>query len=224
MEKNLMVKNQENKIIGFDYSQIKNAKIEQIMKQAEEKMEIATQNVKFVMGEQLSKVQDTLAGNNQYDGYFTKWFLSLGLKKDTVYNCINYYQVIVDNSDNQKKLEKVSFTKVCEVAKLKDNNELQKEVIEKAPLEEMKVKQVEELVKEVNEKQEVTDELIAEICNKTNDNNTKLNKFIKTTTSFIEDLREQKEEMTKANFEEVIKLVEEVKELCSKVTTNGGNE
>lgn len=145
--------------------------------------------------------------------FFGKWYLALGFKKDFVYACINYYELLIENTEN-KKIQELSFSKGCEVAKLKDTPDLQKEVIELAPLKEMKVKLVEKLVKEVKERQEVTEDLINEICEDGSTTNSNLDKFVKATNSFIKDLKEQAETLSKENFEEVLKLIEEVKELC----------
>ena len=184
------------------------------MKSAVESIFILKEKTQKSLGKQFSIVHKKLAGNNQYDGFFGKWYNSLGFKKDFVYACINYYELLIDNNENQK-LQEVSFSKVCKLIKLKETPKLQKEVIELAPLQKMKVKQIAELVNEVKERQEVTNELIEEICNDTNEQNIKLKKFVKVTTSFINDLKEQSEEMSKDNIEEVLKLVDEVKELCS---------
>ena len=181
------------------------------MKDATEKIDMLREKTQKSLGELFSTVQRKLAGKNKYDGYFGKWYESMGFKKDFVYSCINYYELLVGNPEN-KKIQELSFSKGCEVAKLKDTPDLQQEVIELAPLKEMKVKLVEKLVKEVKERNEVTEDLINEICQ--NENTINLDKFITVTNSFIKDLKEQAETLSKENFEEVLKLIEEVKELC----------
>lgn len=212
MKKDLIIKEKNEKLDSV-YKELEERTVD-VMKNAVETMYLATQNTKYVMGQQLSIVQEALAGHNQHDGYFTRWYTALGLKSDNVYACIRYYKMLFANPDNQI-LEEISFSKGSEVAKLNNNTELQKEVIELAPLKDMKVKQVEELIKEVKEKKEVTKELIDGIYNETNDSGAKLKKFIKVTTSFIEGLKEQSEEVSKENVRKVLKLVSEVQELCS---------
>lgn len=211
----------KNKEIGFDYKLVDN-ETAQCMKSATERIAMLREKTQKNLGELFSTVQKKLSGNNQYNGYFGKWYTTLGFKKDFVYNCIDYYNLLIGNLDNQK-IQELSFSKGCEVAKLKDTPDLQQEVIALAPLKEMKVKLIEKLVKEVKDKKEVTEELIEEICNKANESNNNFKQFVKTTTTFIKNLKEQKEEMTEANFEVIIKLVEEVKELCVKEEKNGGN-
>ncbi len=200
----------KSKVVKFDYTQVDN-ETAKCMKDATEKIDMLREKTQKSLGELFSTVQRKLAGKNKYDGYFGKWYESMGFKKDFVYSCINYYELLVGNPEN-KKIQELSFSKGCEVAKLKDTPDLQQEVIELAPLKEMKVKLVEKLVNEVKAKNEVTEDLINEICQ--NENTINLDKFITVTNSFIKDLKEQAETLSKENFEEVLKLIEEVKELC----------
>lgn len=213
MEKKLIIKKEE--IQDFDYSTV-DEETGNMMKQAVETMATVTQNTKKVLGEQLSKVQKKLAGNNQYDGFFGKWYSALGLKKDVVYDCIHYYEVLVANSDNQK-LQELSFSKVCQLHTLQNEKELQKDVINKVPLKNMKVKQVEELVKEVNIRKEVTDEIIEEIMQKDDKPNSSLKNFVKVANAFIETLENQNSEMKQEEVENVVKLIGKINELCPKI-------
>ena len=215
MEKGLIIK-EKIEDIDFDYKTV-DEETGNIMQQAVDKMRVVTQNTRLVMGEQLNIVQERLAGNNQYDGFFGKWYSALGLKKDVVYDCINYYKMLIANSENQM-IQELSFSKICEVAKIKEDIELQKEVIEKAPLKEMKVKQVTELVKQVNSRKEVTEELINEIMQKNDEPNTTLKNFIKVTNVIIQKIKEQN--MPKEDVEKVLNLINEVKDLCSIEQTN----
>lgn len=214
-KENLEIITKEDKTseaVKFDYKLVDN-ETAKCMKEATEKIVMLKEKTQKNLGELFSIVQKKLAGNNQYDGYFGKWYESMKFKKDFVYSCINYYELLVGNPDNQK-IQELSFSKGCEVAKLKDTPDLQKEVIELAPLKEMKVKIVQKLVKEVKERQEVTEDLINEICEDNSTTNSNLNKFVKITNFFIKDLKEQAETLPKEKFEEVLKLVEQVKELC----------
>ena len=209
MEKGLIIK-EKIEDIEFDYGTV-DEETGNIMKEAVEKIYTLKGNIKKSLGEEFSKVQDKLAGNNQYDGIFGKWYSSMGFKKDFVYDCINYYKVLIANYEN-KMIQDLSFSKVCEVAKIKKDIELQKEVIEKAPLKEMKVKQVAELVKEVNSGKKVTDELINEILQKDNGANSSLKNFLKVTNTFIDKLKEKN--ISKEDIEKVLELVNQVQKLC----------
>lgn len=211
MSKNLkIIEKEENKEIGFNYDLV-DAETGNFMKEATANIFLLKEKTQKSLGEQFSIVQKKLAGNNQYDGLFGKWYISLGFKKDFVYACINYYELLIENAENQK-IQTLSFSKVCEVAKLKDDESKQKEVIEKAPLQKMNVKQVGTLIKEVKAGKEVTEELIDEICAETNTN---LAKFVKATTSLISDLENQGQDISKENIDKVLKLISEVQDLCS---------
>lgn len=209
MNKNLIIKKAR---IDFDYSMV-DKETEEMMKKAVTTMRAVTQNTRKVLGEQLYKVQEKLAGNNQYDGIFGKWYRGLGLKKDVVYNCINYYKVLVANPDNQK-LETLQFSKVCEVARLQENVELQKDVIEKVELDKMKLKQIEKLVSEVKDKQELTEEMIENAKQEDNNSKSSVDKFVKVGNDFIEMLEEQSQDIKQEDIESVLQLVEKVKNLC----------
>ena len=209
MEKGLIIK-EKIEDIEFDYGTV-DEETGNIMKEAVEKIYTLKGNIKKSLGEEFSKVQDKLAGNNQYDGIFGKWYSSMGFKKDFVYDCINYYKVLIANYEN-KMIQDLSFSKVCEVAKIKKDIELQKEVIEKAPLKEMKVKQVAELVKEVNSGKKVTDKLINEILKKDNGANSSLKSFLKVTNTFIDKLKEKN--ISKEDIKKVLELVNQVQKLC----------
>lgn len=209
MEKGLIIK-EKIEDIEFDYGTV-DEETGNIMKEAVEKIYTLKGNIKKSLGEEFSKVQDKLAGNNQYDGIFGKWYSSMGFKKDFVYDCINYYKVLIANYEN-KMIQDLSFSKVCEVAKIKKDIELQKEVIEKAPLKEMKVKQVAELVKEVNSGKKVTDELINKILQKDNGANSSLKNFLKATNTFIDKLKEKN--ISKEDIKKVLELVNQVQKLC----------
>ena len=209
MEKGLIIK-EKIEDIEFDYGTV-DEETGNIMKEAVEKIYTLKGNIKKSLGEEFSKVQDKLAGNNQYDGIFGKWYSSMGFKKDFVYDCINYYKVLIANYEN-KMIQDLSFSKVCEVAKIKKDIELKKEVIEKAPLKEMKVKQVAELVKEVNSGKKVTDELINKILQKDNGANSSLKNFLKATNTFIDKLKEKN--ISKEDIKKVLELVNQVQKLC----------
>lgn len=216
MSKDLKViteKENTNTGIVLDYTEV-DKETEMFIREATEKIDMLREKTQKSLGELFVTVKDKLGGENQYNGFFGKWYRALGFKKDFVYNCINYYELLIGNSENQK-LDKVSFSKVCKLAKLKETPKLQKEVIEIAPLKKMKVKQVTELVNEVKSRNEVTEELIDEICNNTKESNIKLKKFVEATTSFIKDLKEQSTEISKDNIEQVLKLISEVQKLCS---------
>lgn len=50
-------------------------------------------------------------------GCFEQWYTELGFKKQTVYNYINRYKMIVQRLDNQKTIESLPLKMVYEIAK-----------------------------------------------------------------------------------------------------------
>lgn len=76
-----------------------------------------THNYYTKIGKLLSEAQDKLANNKS--GIFRKWFESIGLKKDFVYDNIGRYKYIVGLSDNIKveKVESLPVTMTYEISK-----------------------------------------------------------------------------------------------------------
>jgi hypothetical protein len=55
------------------------------------------------MGRELKEAQERLAGNNQYNGVFEKWYTSIGFKKDKVYDLIRRFDLVVGISEEQTR-------------------------------------------------------------------------------------------------------------------------
>src|SRR5699024_2232228 len=70
------------------------------------------------LGKARYEARDRLAGSNQYDGVYEKWFLSVGMKKTTVYKLIDRYE-LVHNVDDQTRelLEDMPVSLTYEIAK-----------------------------------------------------------------------------------------------------------
>ncbi len=224
-EEVILTKKEENKkdIIELAKNTNVGEELTNLVLEETEKIFLLRERTKKSLGEIFSNIREKLGGENQYNGFFGKWYQALGFKKDFVYNCINYFKLLVDNSEDQK-IQELSFSKVCEIAKLKEIPEIQKQVIEKAPLNQMKFKQVTKLVREVKERKEVTEELINEICNNADEVETNFGKYIKTTTSFIKELEESSKTTSKEELEKILKLVDEVKNLCEKAKLEVQND
>lgn len=71
------------------------------------------------LGRELTEARDRLAGSNQYDGVFEKWYTSLGFKKDRVYDLIRRYEMLLGLSDDQTRdlLEDLPVTLSYEIAR-----------------------------------------------------------------------------------------------------------
>ena len=87
-----------------------------------------TKNFYTKMGKLLSETQEKLSNNKT--GIFKKWFESIGLKKDFVYDNISRYKYIVGLSDNMKnKVEELPVTLSYEISKEKCPNFIREQVI-----------------------------------------------------------------------------------------------
>lgn len=139
---------------NFDYSILDGNTSEELQKIATEISAISS-NTKYLIGEKLAKAQELLSKNGY--GCFSEWIESYGLKRRTAYNCIDYYKVFVQNLHKQKELEKLSDTKIYELAKLQSQQ--QKEVLENVDLESKTVQEVKELTKQIKAEQEYSNEL-----------------------------------------------------------------
>ena len=71
---------------GFDYS-IVGTETASFLKLKEQEMQTIVLNNSIQLGEKLIEAQEKLARFNK--GTFEQWFVSIGLKKRTVYNYIN---------------------------------------------------------------------------------------------------------------------------------------
>lgn len=87
-----------------------------------------TKNFYTKMGKLLSETQEKLSNNKT--GVFKKWFESIGLKKDFVYDNISRYKYIVGLSDNIKnKVEELPVTLSYEISKEKCPDFIREQVI-----------------------------------------------------------------------------------------------
>lgn len=138
----------------FDYSQLDKDTSKELQVIAIN-ISATTSNMKYLIGEQLNNAQELLS-KNRY-GCFIEWIESYGLKKQTAYNCINYYKTIAQNLDNKEKLKQLTDSKVYELAKL--GPQQQKEILDNINLKDMSVKEVKELTRKLKEEQEYSNEL-----------------------------------------------------------------
>lgn len=88
---------------------------------------IAT-NAVTQMGKELKEAQDELSNN--YRGVFEGWYTALGFKKQTVYNLINRYKLVVQNLDDSNLIESLPKSLIYEVAKPSSDTELKQKVFD----------------------------------------------------------------------------------------------
>lgn len=90
-----------NEIQSFDYSVVDD-KTAQFLQLKEQEMQSIVLNSSIQLGEKLIEAQEKLAKFKT--GTFEKWFTSIGMKKQTVYNYINQAQ-FVHQMDEYKQIE-----------------------------------------------------------------------------------------------------------------------
>src|SRR5690625_5248017 len=69
------------------------------------------------LGRELSETRDRLAGSNQYDGVFERWFTAIGFKKANVYRLIDRYDLVVSNWNEQNLIEDLPVSLTYDIAK-----------------------------------------------------------------------------------------------------------
>lgn len=57
------------------------------------------------LGRELSEARDRIAGSNQYDGVFEKWYTTLGFNRKMVNRLIQRYELVVTNCHKQDLIE-----------------------------------------------------------------------------------------------------------------------
>lgn len=106
----------EIEIEEFDYS-IVDDKTASFLKLKEQEMQTIVLNNSIQLGEKLIEAQEKLARFNK--GTFEKWFVSIGLKKQTVYNYINQAKFVhqMDESTQIEMFQELPTSLKIEVSK-----------------------------------------------------------------------------------------------------------
>src|SRR5699024_1640892 len=94
-------RNMTKELTQFKYEQLDESTAD-FLRQKESNMRQIVGKAYTELGKELYEAQQRLAGNNQYDGVFEKWYTYLGWKKRTVYDLINRYNELVQLSHDQK--------------------------------------------------------------------------------------------------------------------------
>lgn len=113
----------------FNYSQLQ-PEMANFLREKETNMKEIVGSAYTRIGKELKEAKDRLAGDNQYNGYFQKWYESLGFKKDKVYSLINRYELVLGNSDKQDLIEDLPLTLSYEIAKKSADPELKQQVLD----------------------------------------------------------------------------------------------
>lgn len=101
---------------GFDYSLV-DPEMADFLRERENNIKDKAADVFLYWGRELKKAQEKLAGNNQHDGVFQKWYESMGFKKQSVYNYMNYSELVVQRLDEHDQIKRLPKKLVYEIAK-----------------------------------------------------------------------------------------------------------
>lgn len=113
----------------FNYSQLQ-PEMANFLREKETNMKEIVGSAYTRIGKELKEAKDQLAGDNQYNGYFQKWYESLGFKKDKVYGLINRYELIVGNKKYKRLIENLPLSLTYEMAKDSADPELNQLVLD----------------------------------------------------------------------------------------------
>lgn len=111
----------------FDYGQLDEATAS-FLKQKESSMREIVGKAYTELGRDLKESQAKLS--NHRSGVFEEWYVSLGFKKQAVYNMIQRYQLIVQNSDNKNLIEDMPVSLSYEISKPSANAKLKQLVLD----------------------------------------------------------------------------------------------
>ena len=114
-------------INDFDYKQLDQSTAE-FLRHKENNMREIFSNTCTKLGKELKEAQEKLASN--YRGVFEEWYTSLGFKRQTVYNLINRYELVLQNPENTNLIEELPKSLVYEIAKPSANPELRQKVVD----------------------------------------------------------------------------------------------
>src|SRR5699024_833363 len=107
-----------NEIVQFKYEQLDDSTADFLRKKESNMREIVGKAY-TELGKELYEAQQRLAGSNQYDGVFEKWYTHVGFKKDKVYDLIRRYKMLVGISEDHTRelLEDLPVSLSYEIAK-----------------------------------------------------------------------------------------------------------
>ena len=117
----------EIKTLEFDYAQL-DAATAQLLKKKEENMREHIGRAYTEVGKSLKEAQDILS-QHRY-GCFEEWYTSMGFKRQTVYNLIQRYDLILQRLEDRNLLEELPVSLTYEIAKPTADPELTQKVLD----------------------------------------------------------------------------------------------
>jgi chromosome segregation ATPase len=204
----------------FNYSQLQ-PEMANFLKEKENNMRETVSDAYYQLGKELKEAQDKLAGDNQYNGIFQKWYESLGFSKSTVYRYMNYHELLVSQWDKQELIESLPKGLAYEIAKKSADPELKQQVLDgdiTSHKEFKKLKKEKEKLEEEKEQLEESNQFLEEIRDAlTKERDEERQKKI----SVYEKLRELKEKDPEVVEKEVVP--EEVKKRIEELEERAGD-
>ena len=110
----------------FNYNQLDDPTAS-FLKERENNIITIASNTIVQTGKELNEAQERLSKCGY--GCFEEWYTSLGFKKQTVYNYINYFKMIVQRLDKQELIEALPKSLVYEIAKPNADKEAKEQVL-----------------------------------------------------------------------------------------------
>ena len=133
----------------FDYELLakEDKEISDYLQQKECNIHKIVEKAYFELGREFKEAQDKLAKHGY--GCFEEWYTSMGFKKTSVYNYINYYNLIVQDLNNQDLIESLPKELAYRIATPNKKEDVKKKVLEEKVLngEVKSLKEYEELEK-----------------------------------------------------------------------------
>lgn len=104
------------KLTQFKYEQL-DGETADFLRQKESNMREIVGKAYTELGKELTEARDRLAGSNQYDGVFEKWYTTvLGMNRKMVNRLIQRYELVVTNCHKQELLEDMPVSLTYEIA------------------------------------------------------------------------------------------------------------
>lgn len=111
----------------FNYNQLQ-SDVADFLKDKETNMRETVSDAYYKLGKELKDAQEELSNNR--NGIFQEWYESLGFSKRTVYNYINYHELIVQQLHNKELIQSLPKGLAYEIAKKSADPELKQQVLD----------------------------------------------------------------------------------------------
>lgn len=183
---------------------VEDKEIESYLKEQTFKLHNTVSKAYTKIGNIFLETQEKLAGNNQYNGMFEKWYSAIGFSKVNVYRLINRYKMITSlkNETTKKIFESLPITLSYEISNPNCSEELRNKVLKGE-------------IKTLKEFQEYKNGLIE--YNKTNEFDFNIFEKINIFSSMKEKINSKLENLDDNKKIELYKIIEEFEKKLEKI-------